>query len=254
MIKIVRNPKTDEWLPKNWRKCTFPILNQPAQTLQDIAGSAFLLHYQRIPYVVTASHVVEVENPVIAFGTRDKQVACVSSSDLQKAGLKWIKHPMGFDLAAIPFHLPLSIVKELDLQLITEDLWSVQQKIRVGDEIVHLGYPERGTSRYLDGSPCILPQGMPGEIIRLDPPYIILKTASAPGASGGPVFLNRKNSSPCLITIITEAKMLGKHTRPSEAEYLNETKSIIVSLVKDILESQEMKEQFKNRYIGKDWF
>jgi hypothetical protein len=253
MAKIVRGTKTNEWLPWYWRKSTFPILSQPAKTLNDIAGTAFLLHYKKIPYIVTASHVIEMENPVIAFSRKDRQLVCVSSAYLQQTGLKWIKHPVGFDLAAIPFHLPLSLVKELDVLSITEDKWTPQSKIKVGDEVAHLGYPQKGTSIYRDGSPCIYPQAMPGKIIRLNQSDIIMKTASAHGASGGPVFLRRENDSPCLVSIVTEARMFGKHTRPAEAAYCNETRALIVSLVKDILETVEMKKQYNNRWIGENW-
>jgi len=253
MAKTVRGTKTDRWLPKNWRKCTFPMLSQPAKTSNDIAGSAFLLHYKKVPYIVTAGHVIEMENPVIAFSKKDRQVVGVSSSYLGQAGLRWIKHSAGFDLAAIPFHLPLSLVKELDVWLITENQWTLQPKIKLGDEVAHLGYPQKGTSIYSDGSPSTFPQAMPGKIIRLNPPYIIMKTAAAHGASGGPVFLRRENNTPCLVGIVTEARIFAKPTRPEEAKYLNETKALNVSLMRDILEAEEMKRQYENRWIGKSW-
>ena len=253
MAKIVKGTRTNEWLPKNWRKCTFPILSQPAKTFNDITGSAFLLHYKRIPYIVTASHVIEIKNPVIAFSKKDRQVIGVSSSDLQQVGLRWIKHSAGLDLAAIPFHLPLSFVKELDLRSITEDQWTMPPKIKVGDEVAHLGYPQKGTSIYLDGSPSTFPQAMPGKIIRLNSPYFVMKTAGAHGASGGPVFLRRENNSPCLIGIVVEARMFGRRARPEEVEYLNETKAVTISLIKDILEAGEMKKQYDNKWIDQSW-
>ena len=258
MVKIVRGTKTDEWLPKNWRKCTFPILSQPAKTTNDMSGSAFLLNYKRINYIVTAGHVIEIENPVIAFSKKDRQVVSVSSFDLQETGLRWIKHPAGFDLAAIPFLLPPSCAKELDVLKITEDFWTLAPQIKVGYEIAHLGDPEKGTSIYSDGSLSIFPQAMPGKIIRFNTCTITMRTAGAHGASGGPVFLRRNNSSPYLIGVVTEATMFGKPTRPAESEYRNETKALVASLVKDILESEEMKQQFdswmeglaSNRFLG----
>jgi len=253
MAKIVRGTKTNEWLPWYWRKSTFPILSQPAKTFNDIVGSAFLLHYEKIPYIVSASHVIEMENPVIAFSKKDRQLVCISSSFLQQAGLKWIKHPAGFDLVAIPFHLPLSLVRELDVLSITEDKWASQPKIKLGDEVAHLGYPQKGTSRYCDGSPCIFPQGMPGTIICLDGFEIIMRTAGAHGASGGPVFLRRENNSPLLVGVVTKENVFGQQTRPTEAKYLNKTTALIASLIKDILESEQMKEQYRNRFIGAKW-
>ena len=165
MAKIVKGTQTNQWLPPNWRKSTFPILSQPAKTLNDITGTAFLLDYKSVPYIVTAYHVIESENPVIAFAKKDTQFITVSTAFLKRGGLRRIKHPAGLDLAGIPFHLPLSIVKELDLVKITEDKWTPQPKIKLGDEVAHLGYPHRGTSNYLNGSPCLFPQAMPGKII-----------------------------------------------------------------------------------------
>lgn len=255
MVKIVSGTKgTNKWLPPNWRRCTFPILNQPAKTIKDISGSAFLLYYKHIPYIVTAGHVVEIQNPVIAFTKKNREVLCVSSSQLQQVGLKWIKHPAGFDLAATPFHLPLSRVRELDVTPIVEDQWNTLPKIKVKDEIAHLGYPEKGTSRYLDELPCLIPQAMPGKIIQINRFGITMATAGAHGASGGPVFLKRQSNNPRLIGIVTDATVYGKSTRPAEGEYRSKTKALVIWLIKDVLESKEMKKQFDNRWIGEDWF
>jgi hypothetical protein len=194
-----------------------------------------------------------MENPVVVFNKKDRHFLGVSSRCLAQTGLRWIKHPAGLDLAAIPFHLPLSLVKQLDVFAIKEDQWTPQSKIKVGDVVAHLGYPQKGTSVYSDGAPSIFPQGMPGKIIRLNPPYFIMRTAAAHGSSGGPVFLRRENNTPFLIGIIVEAKIFGKPTRPEEFEYLNETKALLVSLTKDIFETEEMRKQYENRFIGENW-
>ena len=254
MAKTVKATQTDRWLSQNWRKSTFPVLCQPAKTLNDITGTAFLLNYKGVPYIVTADHVVKSENPVLAFARKDKQLVTVSTSTLmQKAGLMWVRHPAGIDLAAIPFHLPLAIVKDLDLLQITEDKWNPQPKIKIGDSIVHLGYPQRGTSNYLDGSPCLFPQGMPGNIIALNGYNMTMRTAAAHGASGGPVLLKTENNGPKLVGIVNEAKMMGQSTRPFEAVYRNETKATVISLIKDILESEQMKKQYNNRFLASSW-
>jgi hypothetical protein len=250
MVKIVKGLETDKWLPKDWRKCTFPILSEPAKTLNDIIGTAFLLRYEKVPYIVTANHVIENGNPVMAFSKKDKQLVSVSSSQLQQAGLHWIKHPAGLDLAAIPFLLPPSILSELDLLKITEDYWALQPNIKVGDEVAHLGYPEKGTSKYTNRSPCPYPQAMPGKITGFRQTNILMETASAHGASGGPVFLRRENKSPCLVGVVIEARMKGNHTRTAKAEYLNVTTALVASLIKDIMETEEMKKQI-DEFIGK---
>lgn len=242
MPKIVKGTETNKWLPPHWRKSTFPILKQPAKTFDDIDGSAFLLQYKERPYIVTASHVIETENPIIAFSTKNQQVIPISSSNFEEMGLSWVKHPAGIDLAAIPFLLPLSVLKKLDLFYITEEKWSPQALFKINDDVAHLGYPEKGTSNYADGTRSLFPQSMPGKIIQIKSQHMIMETAGTYGASGGPVFLNR-NQTPFLIGVVTEEKMYGLRTRPEEAVPCNKTKFLAVSLLKDILEGKEIEEQ-----------
>ena len=246
-FKIEKAIETDKWLPKIWRKCTFPILNQPAKTLNDITGSAFLLCYEKVPYIVTANHVIENGNSVMAFSKRDKRLISVSSSQLQQEGLRWIKHPANLDLAAIPFLLPPLFLRELDLLKITDDCWTLQPNLKIGDEVVHLGYPEKGTSNFIDRSLCQLPQGMPGKIIGFkDRINIIMETASAHGASGGPVFLRRANKKPYLIGVVIKGRVKSNHSCIAEVEYLNVTTALVASLIKDIIETEEMKKQIND--------
>jgi hypothetical protein len=243
MAKIVKRTETDKWLPKEWRKCTFPILRQPAVTSNDITGSAFILQYKNKPFVVTAKHVIEVENPVIALRKKNGQVIGVNSTSFQEVGVQWVKHPFGLDIAAIPLALPLNLVKELDLAYMTENKWTPLANIPLGGWVAHLGYPERGTSRYSDGSHCIFPQAMPGKIIKLNSTDFIMETAGANGASGGPVFL-KSEKGPSLIGIAIEARKNGQKTRILEADYCNQTKALVISLIKDVLESEDMNTQF----------
>jgi hypothetical protein len=77
---------------------------------------------------------------------------------------------------------------------------------------------------------------MPGKIIQFNKLHIIMETAAVHGASGGPVFLKMDNKSPCLVGVVIEAKMKGN-------KYLNVTTALFASLIKDILEAEEMKKQ-----------
>jgi hypothetical protein len=61
-----------------------------------------------------------------------------------------------------------------------------------------------------------------------------------------------------LIVVIFATSMLSiagslAPTRPFEAVYCNETKATIVSLIKDVLESEQMKEQYNNRFLVSSW-
>jgi hypothetical protein len=119
-FEIVKGTNTNKWSPCYWRKSTFPVLRQPAKTLNDITGTAFLLRYKEMDFIVTASHVIEMKNPVLMFSKKGTQPSnmqsiTVSSTDLHQKGLDWIKHPAGLDLAAIPFCLNSSLASELDV-------------------------------------------------------------------------------------------------------------------------------------------
>ena len=158
-------------------------------------------------------------------------------------GLNWVNHPADLDISAIPIPFHLSVLKDLDIISIPENLWVNQLTLKVDSEVAHLGFPERGSSLYQDGSLSFFPMAMPGEIFKIKRPEIWVRTAASQGASGGPLFLKRSNNTPLLIGIITEAKAHGIHTRPDELEFLEEkTVGLFISLVKDIIESPKMVE------------
>lgn len=248
MPKIVRGTETNKWLPSDMRKCTIPILVQPGKIPDDIRGSAFLLRHNKKEYIVTARHVTEIKNPVLAFSAKTHQPICVDFSYFQKKGLSWVNHPKGLDLAVMPFLVPQEFVDKLDLWFISEDKWTTPAKINIADEVAHLGYPEKGTSNYLGGKPSLFPQGMPGKVIKINQSEIIMNTAAAHGASGGPVFLRRKDMSPFLVGVVTETRMYGSPTCQIKAEYRNKTTSLVISQIIDILQTKEMKLQFnKNK-------
>ena len=60
MAKIVKDSGSEEWFKPTWRRNTFPILRQPARTIDDVIGAAFLLQYLRVPYVQDKS--VQITN------------------------------------------------------------------------------------------------------------------------------------------------------------------------------------------------
>lgn len=159
---------------------------------------------------------------------------------LEEDGARWINHPAGLDLAAIPF--PDTLLENIDIKII-EDRWITQPKIMKDSEVVHLGFPEQDHANYEDGTPASFLVGIPGKIVGFQPLSFQMKTAGAPGANGGPVFLKREGTSPLLIVLATDIKLVGKPTRPDESESLNETFALPISLIKDILESEAIVEQ-----------
>jgi len=84
MVSIAKAVETDKWLPKELRKCTFPILRQPAETTDHITGSAFIVEYKRKLYIVTANHVINSEDLVMAFTKKRTEKASINFSDYQK--------------------------------------------------------------------------------------------------------------------------------------------------------------------------
>lgn len=253
MVEIVKGTETDKWLHQSWRKSTFQILRQPAKTSEDLVGSAFLLSYRGVPYIVSAKHVIDIENPVVVFPKKDRKRLGVPTSEFERVGLKWIEHPAGLDLVAMPFHLPLNSVEELDIIQIPEGAWLDQPDLKEDDDIAHLGYPEKGTSIYTDGTSASFPQGMPGKIISIGEQHIEMETASARGASGGPVFLKAHIDNPTLIGVAISTRMYGNPARPDQAIYFNKTTALTISSIKEILESDEMIKQYQERKIDETW-
>jgi len=146
------------------------------------------------------------------------------------------------DIIAIPFSLPPELEEQIDFLPIPEAQWTYHP-IKNGDWVAHLGYPEKGTSNYLNKTPCYLPQGMPGTIIDCPKPHFIMKTASAPGASGYPVFLRVDKGKPYLICVVIETRMKGNPIGTANAQCLEITTALFATLIKDILESAEMVSQ-----------
>jgi hypothetical protein len=240
----------DNWLPPPWYQGTFPIVESD-EKLENIVGAAFMIIYQKVPYIVTAKHVIEFENPIVRFTTTSRKTLDLETKYFNKLGLDWISHPKGLDLVAIPFHVPVNIVPRIFKFPIPEDRWNNSSFPKPGNEIRHLGYPEQTTTPYPDGSPSNHPQGMEGKISSIESEKITIRSPAQHGASGGPLFV-RGTNGPHLIGVVTETKVNVKPTNPFDGEYLGITTSIPIGFVKDILTSKEMVSQYSKRVITDD--
>ena len=78
-------------------------------------------------------------------------------------------------------------------------------------------------------------------------------TTAAHDARGGSVLLKTENNGPKLVGIVHESKMKGQPTRPFESVYSNKTEATLISLIKDILESEQMEKQYNNRFLASSW-
>jgi len=242
----------DNWLPPPWYQGTIPIIERKDDSEQ-IAGAAFIILHQKIPYIVSAKHVIEMENPILRFTSTTRKTLDIETAYFKKLGLDWISHPGGMDLAAIPFHLPLSLVSKIFKFPIKEELWDQSVAIKPGNEIRHLGYPNKATTPYPDGTPSNHPQGMEGKIISINANEIVVRSPAQHGVSGGPLFV-RTDKGPHLIGVATKTKVNVKPTNPLEGEYLGETTTVPIGFVKDIINSKEMIHQYSNRFISRDMF
>lgn len=245
-IKRVSGDETDRWLGRITRKCTLPILERRQGTEHSFQGSSFVLRHNHVNYIVTAKHVIEkLRNPCILFPTIDRKWQSVSTIDMSRElGLKWIYHPDGLDLAAIPFR----ILKNFDFIYIDEEMWNIKYSYKIGDHVAHLGYPNGDHANYTDGTQAFFAIAMPGEIINIDESRITTRSDGEGGASGGPLFLSRGESiSPVLIGVILEAVL--NHS----GQYTYKTKSLPIRNVIKIFETKEMINQvkaFENKLKG----
>lgn len=242
----------DNWLPPPWYQGTFPIIEGNGGS-QQIVGASFMMLFQKIPYIVTAKHVIETGNSLVRFTITGRKTLDFETSYFNKLGLDWISHPQGLDLAAIPFHLPLSIVPRIFKFPIVEERWDQTVNAKPGNEIRHLGYPEQATTLYPDGTPSNHPQGMEGKIVSITANEIIVRSPAQRGASGGPLFVRATNGAH-LIGVATRTDVNVKPTNPLEGEYLGVTTAIPIKFVKDIFNSKKMVKQYSNRVITKNMF
>lgn len=219
------------WFPIGWIKCTFPILKALGTLGEyDVCGSAFLLKYNDVEYAITAKHVLkDIENPMIGFNTEGRKLHQISSQKLKALGPEWIYHPKNskLDLAAIrmPVELPF-----MDIQSVDEPFWNSTATINNGDDVLHLGYPDRIGASYADGRGGYFALAMTGKILQNNSDKILAKTKGHQGASGGPLFLRRKSGFPQLIGIAVIAKHIG-------GKYLDKTEFLPISNIIDILDS-----------------
>jgi len=63
------DPEND-WLPQSWRLTAFPIAKEPAESANDIIGTAFLVRYEGKDYLISASHVVTYDGSYFVFPTK----------------------------------------------------------------------------------------------------------------------------------------------------------------------------------------
>jgi len=230
-------PSKKGWFPAQWMKSTLPILEDPGLTTNDLQGSAFLLQYGNVNYLVTAKHVIEkLRDPMFGFHRINRKLERVSCHKFESIlGLKWIYHPSGLDIAAIPF----PIKPFMDVAVIEEKYWINAYKVPTGEIVTHLGYPLGLSSQYIDDSPSFFARAMIGNVLTANTQNIITTSPGAPGASGGPLFMKENSTSGLLIGIVIRAGVLNR-------TFVDKTISLPTYEVEQTLKSKEMQEEVKN--------
>ena len=98
------DPSSD-WVAQGYYTSVIPILKQPGKSFEDIYGSAFLIKYNETIYVITAKHVVDIDNPILLFAGTKKSKIFLATEYFNKIRIDWIYHKSE-DLAVLPLKVP----------------------------------------------------------------------------------------------------------------------------------------------------
>ena len=225
-----RDPSSD-WVAQGYYTSVIPILKQPAQSLDNIYGTAFQIKYGNTNYIVTARHVVELDNPALFFQGTGKREIILETALFNKMNVDWIFHKTE-DLAILPFNIP-EINKRIINTVINPNL--TQVNIQSNQIVKHLGYPDKMTGYWTDTKKSnTIPSGISGKIIQVTPNKIMIDTVAHKGDSGGPLFLKIGNIGK-LIGVISKTKVLKNDITKQDEMYLGETTALPMSLVYDMI-------------------
>ena len=230
------------WFPNQWLKSAAPVLTEPGKTVpQDNRGTVFYVEYQNEIFAVTAKHVLDAcKNPMLCYYDSNRNIQRISSSVFSRiVHLKWINHPDdSIDISAIPF----TVKDYMDINVIPETSWNLPCSLKPDDKIIHIGYPEQIGASYADGSLGYFPVALIGTVMFYNSEKIVTHTNGQGGASGGPLFVRTNSNIPQLIGIVYRSV-------PTSNPKQNKTSSLPISLIKDLLESEQMKKQISDYKI-----
>lgn len=224
------DPKSD-WVYGGYYTSVIPILKQPGKSFDDTYGTAFLIKCYETIYVVTAKHVVDIDNPTLLFAGTKKSNIFLETEYFNKIGIDWICHKSE-DLAILPLKIPELIGRIINTK-ISPNKTSVN--IQPNQIVKHLGYPDKMTGYWTDtNKQNTIPSGISGRIIKVFQNKIIIDTVAHKGDSGGPLFLKIANMAK-LIGVILKTKILKNDVTNEHEMYLGETTAISMSSVYSML-------------------
>lgn len=238
------NPKTD-FVQKDFYESVVPILTDTGKFPQNIIGTGFLMNNDEglASYVVTAKHVLRGEkNPNIMLTSKAGTQMQVGTSTLEMFGVKWISHPDGKDLAAIPLILPKRADEKILNRRIVRRAALEPSRIRSGAQIKHIGYGGKMAGKNKKTGEIL---GLPGAAFGVyesgTRELIKVRSACLEGDSGSPLFLNRGKGI-SIIGVIVRGRPLKKGEFERK-KIVGNTISLPIHHVFKILNSKQMKQQ-----------
>jgi len=238
-VNYTPHNKNTDWVRKGFYTSVIPILCQPAVSRTNIFGAGFLMKFQGKTYVVTAKHVVDIDNPVLLFTGTNRDDIFLETKYFNNIGINWVFHK-DKDLAVLPLEIPGGFKRIINSSIIENKFTT---NIQPGQTAKHLGYPNKMTGTWTDnGKPNNISSGAIGKIVSVDPNRIVISTPTRFGDSGGPLFI-KMQFSPKLVGVISSTLILKDKINPESSVYLHKTTAIPMSFVHQIINSKEMKAQ-----------
>lgn len=238
------NPKTD-FVQKDFYESVVPILTDTGKFPQNIIGTGFLMNNddRLASYIITAKHVLRGEkNPNIMLTSKAGTQMQVGTDTLKMFGVRWIPHPDGKDLAAIPLILPKIADDKIRNRRIVRRSTLEPSGIRNGAQVKHIGYGGKMTGKNKKTGKVL---GMPGAAFGVygsgTRDLIKVRSACLEGDSGSPLFLNRGGGI-SIIGVIIQGRPLKK-IELKRRSVVGNTTALPIHHVYKILNSKQMKQQ-----------
>lgn len=229
-----RDPKND-WVIQGYYTSVIPILQQPAITLDDVYGAGFQLKYKNENYIVTAKHVIDIQNPTLFFQDASRKGIFVDTNYFQKIGIDWICHESE-DIAVLRLKIP-ELTKRIINTTIQPNLTKIS--IQTNQIVKHLGYPDKITGTWKNtNQKNTIPSGIDGRVLSVYQNKIIIETQAHKGDSGGPLFLKIGNMAK-LIGVISKTKVLKNDITGEDEMYMGETTAIPMHLVYELIDKNQ---------------
>lgn len=238
------NPKTD-FVQKNFYESVVPILTDTGKFPQNIIGTGFLMNNNEglASYIITAKHVLRGEtNPNIMLTSKAGTQMQIGTDTLKMFGVRWIPHPDGKDLTAIPLILPKRVDDKIRNRRIVRRTVLEPSRIRNGAQVKHIGYGGKMTGKNKKTGEIL---GMPGAAFGVyefgTRELIKVRSACLEGDSGSPLFLNRGKGI-SIIGVIVKGRPLKK-VELQRRNVIGNTTALPIHHVFKILSSKQMKQQ-----------